>query len=499
MVGLLLSLEWVRGAQVPTGVAYPAGALVWVDDTPYLALVCGHTGSDFTTDNQWYDVVADTWIVQSSFAGAARYDAGGCAALFAGDPNFWVFSGSEADAWSFTVYSDYYRYDPQADAWTRVGTMPRDAIGEGVRAASLGDTIYIVGGHDSDGMSYDSTKRSLYRYVPSDDSWTKLSPLPAPDGLADQAWIACGDKIYSFGGVAIDAAYNYYFVNDAYEYDPATDSWRTITPLPGSARSGVAAAVLGGKVWLIGGTGGDPFNPTDYPDVYIYDPSTDTYQPGPFLPAAHDGGAAIGVPLSVYEVELSEPSDGAAVDCQCDTFRWQPLEPTRIVYAGEGTATSVTNYTYLLKSDIDYYIFRISEDPSFSTYFEDTTSSTSYEYCFTSADDGKTFYWSVLAVDELGDTSSMDTFSLTVECSLFSGSEQPAPGLTLRLIGSKLIIEGLRGEARVRVYRADGRLELSRRISGPGRVEITLNLPSGVYWVKVEARGERRTLRAVLR
>ncbi len=104
-----------------------------------------------------------------------------------------------------------------------------------------------------------------------------------------------------------------------------------------------------------------------------------------------------------------------------------------------------------------------------------------------------------MAVDELGDTSSMDTFSLTVNCSLYSGSGECSPSFSVRLLGRTLVVEELREEAQVWVYRADGRLGLARTLSGSGRVELFLGLPSGVYWVKLRAGREERTLRAVLR
>ena len=87
-----------------------------------------------------------------------------------------------------------------------------------------------------------------------------------------------GGKIYVIGGnsqkMQDGKAVN---VNDAgvnQVYDPATDTWRTLAPMPmGSNHPGVAA--LDGKIYVAGGfMGPGHMRPTDR--VYAYDPATDT-------------------------------------------------------------------------------------------------------------------------------------------------------------------------------------------------------------------------------
>jgi len=72
-------------------------------------------------------------------------------------------------------------------------------------------------------------------------------------------------------------------------YDPATDSWRTGTPLP-SARGGLAAATLGGNIFVFGGEA--PlriWNATE-----MYDRSINTWVAKAPMPTARHGmGAAV--------------------------------------------------------------------------------------------------------------------------------------------------------------------------------------------------------------
>ena len=57
-------------------------------------------------------------------------------------------------------------------------------------------------------------------------------------------------RLYAIGG-RVDGSYDRNLnVNEV--YDPGTDRWRRVAPLP-TARSGIAAAVLGGRILVVGG------------------------------------------------------------------------------------------------------------------------------------------------------------------------------------------------------------------------------------------------------
>jgi N-acetylneuraminic acid mutarotase len=60
-----------------------------------------------------------------------------------------------------------------------------------------------------------------------------------------------GRRIYVFGG---EAKWDDYVTLDATEsYSPDTDQWMTHTPMPGT-RHGLGAAVFGGRIYVIGGS-----------------------------------------------------------------------------------------------------------------------------------------------------------------------------------------------------------------------------------------------------
>src|SRR5260370_4317556 len=61
-------------------------------------------------------------------------------------------------------------------------------------------------------------------------------------------------KIYGFGGFVLpdSGPPAWAPINNAWEYDPATDAWKSLAPLPTKRGSAVAAAV-GDKIYVIGG------------------------------------------------------------------------------------------------------------------------------------------------------------------------------------------------------------------------------------------------------
>jgi N-acetylneuraminic acid mutarotase len=111
--------------------------------------------------------------------------------------------------------------------------------------------LYVFGGFDGG-----KTPGLAYEYDPSTDRWTKKTPMPRPAHHA--ALAAANGKIYVIGGfvppkdttIPVGAAWEP--IADAWEFNPATDSWKPLAPLPGKRGSAIAAEV-DGKIYVIGG------------------------------------------------------------------------------------------------------------------------------------------------------------------------------------------------------------------------------------------------------
>jgi N-acetylneuraminic acid mutarotase len=157
---------------------------------------------------------------------------------------------------------------------------------EELYGVAVNGKMYVIGGWG------DGTARGVnYEYDPATDRWTKKAPMPRP---AHHAALAAVDgKIYAFGGfvapantaVPVGAAWEP--IADAWEFNPATDAWKPLAPLPGKRGSAIAAEV-GGKIYVIGGAttmegSTDPFFTAFGPARVlstneVYDPATNTWE-----------------------------------------------------------------------------------------------------------------------------------------------------------------------------------------------------------------------------
>src|SRR6202521_3958772 len=157
---------------------------------------------------------------------------------------------------------------------------------EELYGVTLNGKMYVIGGWD-DGKAGGVN----YEYNPATDKWTKKQPMPRSAHHA--ALAAANGKIYVMGGfvppkdTAIPVGGAWEPIDNAWEYDPAADSWKSLPPLPGKRGSALAAEV-GGKIYVIGGAttadgSKDPFFTFFGPSKVlstndVYDPATNKWQ-----------------------------------------------------------------------------------------------------------------------------------------------------------------------------------------------------------------------------
>jgi len=199
---------------------------------------------------------------------------------------------------------------PPQGKWIRLAPLPQ-ATGELLGVAINGKVYAAQGlqpGFKPAGL--------VYEYDPARDAWTQKKPMPHP--VHHAAVTALNGKMYLFGGFDLPSAGppGWNPVNDSWEYDPATDSWQARAPMP-TARGGSVAAVVSGKIYVIGGAGPmpDASTPVIRPrqpqrslgTVEEYDPTTNRWRaraPMP-TPCNHMGGEAVNGKIYVIGGRLS--------------------------------------------------------------------------------------------------------------------------------------------------------------------------------------------------
>ncbi len=161
-------------------------------------------------------------------------------------------------------------YNITTDSWSSGTSGPGLARSE----AAYGDTthagfLYVVGG-ESGGL----VQSDLQRYDPVTNTWTTLAPMPT--ARAGAAAAAVDDNIFVIGGrlSAPGPCGAGPYLATVEKYDIDTDTWSTVASLP-SPRSDLAAVAHGGKIFVFGGCFGAV---TD--EVDMYDPPTNTWTTG---------------------------------------------------------------------------------------------------------------------------------------------------------------------------------------------------------------------------
>jgi N-acetylneuraminic acid mutarotase len=185
-----------------------------------------------------YDPAANSWTTKTPMSGARRDLA------LAAAPNGKLYAvGGVAQGTNpcppTGLCAKVEEYDPASNTWTAKAPMPTARLYLGLAPAPNGK-LYAVGGADDGGAL-----ASVEEYDPVANAWaTPLAPSTVnyPPRIAAAVTVA-NDRIYVFGGFVGSAP-----EKTAFEYTPATDTWRRLTDMP-TGRSGAAAAfAANGKI-----------------------------------------------------------------------------------------------------------------------------------------------------------------------------------------------------------------------------------------------------------
>jgi N-acetylneuraminic acid mutarotase len=204
-------------------------------------------------------------------------------------------------------------YNINSNSWSLGAAAPLPVRSEAAYGETThGGFLYVIGGGNS-GVALSD----LERYDPLSDAWTTLSPMPTARAGAVAAVIDDGIFVIggrqTTGGPCSGAPY----LGAVEKYDIDTDTWSTMAPLP-NPRSDLAAVAHGGKIFVFGGCTGTPSASSVTGEADMYDPQTNTLTtlaplptPRGSLVAGHSGDLiyAIGGTDGVSTLNVNEVYD----------------------------------------------------------------------------------------------------------------------------------------------------------------------------------------------
>jgi N-acetylneuraminic acid mutarotase len=263
--------------------------------------------------------------------------------------NLWLFGGWGFDAnGAYGWLNDLWEYNPSTNEWVWMGgsstvsPMPDGNHGEPGVYGTLGTPaaantpggrdsaenwtdrngrLWLFGGYGYDANGASGVLNDLWEFNPSTNQWTWMGGsstgsqsgvygtlgtpaagnIPGARGSASN-WTDSNGNLWLFGGNGYDAIGNGGYLNDLWEFNPATNEWAWMggnsmigrgagqpgvygtlgTPaagnIPGARNSAVSWTDASGNVWLFGGLGfgangaGGSLN-----DLWEFNPSTNEW------------------------------------------------------------------------------------------------------------------------------------------------------------------------------------------------------------------------------
>ncbi|MBS1624868.1 MAG: PKD domain-containing protein [Bacteroidetes bacterium] len=158
-------------------------------------------------------------------------------------------------------------FNTVTQTWARKNDFPGLSMYDG-KGFTIGNYGYVVNGWDSTGSGHGSN--AMWKYDPSADSWTQMTPFPgslryttATFVLHGKAYVACGFSPYT---------------NEVYCYDPTTNTWSQKHNFAGGPRQAASYFTIGNYAYVGLGEAGDGngsyFMQSDF---YRYDDVADSW------------------------------------------------------------------------------------------------------------------------------------------------------------------------------------------------------------------------------
>lgn len=265
----------------------PTSTLKWLEGTASVTVADGRltlTNAAGAVNNKigFIDIIADndsatgTTLSWNSVAPTTVGRSEGMGAVVGG--KLYLFGGYIDTTFKPTSRGDVY--DPAANRWTQIASLPFGVSHMGTVA--VGDSIYFAGGYPATSTGQSFATNAVWRYDTQSNTFaTNLPKLPAPRGGG--ALVAVGRVLHFFGGS--DAARKDAAQHWQLDLDQLSAGWVAKAPLL-LATNHVAGTVVGGKIYAIGGQQNQDRAAVQRAEVQVYDPATNAWTARAPLPLA---------------------------------------------------------------------------------------------------------------------------------------------------------------------------------------------------------------------
>ena len=182
-----------------------------------------------------------------------------------------VWGGRSSESQSYFDLGDGGRYDPLADLWTPMNSVGAPTGRQRHQAVWTGEEMFVWGGSDGD---YGDYLPGGGRYDPATDSWGSMSPSPDPVGRTAAQAFWTGSEVIVWGGRWQSGLT---VVGTGARYDPDSDTWTEMSETGAPvARRNHTSVWTGSELVVWGGNEPSPYD-RPYDTGGRYDPATDSW------------------------------------------------------------------------------------------------------------------------------------------------------------------------------------------------------------------------------
>ena len=185
-------------------------------------------------------------------------------------------------------------------------------------SAVVGDTLHVCGGRRPSGAS----NAQWSDHIDTDSHWIKTDPeapwqaaAPLPTARNSAAGGVIRGHLHVVGGRTVGGG------NRASHevYEVREDRWRSAAPLP-QAQGGLAAASLGDRLYAFGGEYFGPDGGGVYPECWVYNPDSDSWDSLPDMPHPRHGLGAVAIDSHIYVIGGALKASGSETSNLVEVF-----------------------------------------------------------------------------------------------------------------------------------------------------------------------------------
>lgn len=177
--------------------------------------------------------------------------------------DLYLFSGWGGTDFRSTVLNDLWKYTPSTDLWQLLEPTTAPPVRRHAMTAEMGGKLYVYGGI-SGGLTTSSPDRhDLWAYDPLENTWSDLTPDDYPAPRSSAVFEVIGGKLYLHGGSLTHQGGSH--TDQLWRFDPSEGTWTLLSPNnPAPANTTHTGAVVDGKLYVHGNLMGD--------SLWVYDP-----------------------------------------------------------------------------------------------------------------------------------------------------------------------------------------------------------------------------------